>query len=64
MDPGIPGPIFGSRCLKLSEPPCADLTYVTLADEYTSSIRTDDVNRVTISNVAIQVAPPGGQTCN
>ena len=25
---------------------------------------TDDVNRAIIGNVAMQVAPPGGQTCN
>ena len=32
-DPGIPGPIYGSECLYLGEV-CADLTDVTLPDEY------------------------------
>ena len=44
--------------------PFADLTDVTLADEDNNSIPTDDVNRTIIGNVAMQVAPPGGQTCN
>ena len=41
-----------------------DLTDVTLADEDNNSIPTDDVKRAIIGNVAMQVAPPGGQTCN
>ena len=40
---------------------CADLTDVTLADEDSNSIPTDDVNRAILGNVAMQVAPPGGQ---
>ena len=40
---------------------CADLTDVTLADEDSNSIPTDDVNRAIPGNVAMQVAPPGGQ---
>ena len=39
----------------------ADLTDVTLADEDINSIPADDVNRAILGNVAMQVAPPGGQ---
>ena len=39
----------------------ADLTDVTLADEDSNSIPTDDVNMAILGNVAMQVAPPGGQ---
>ena len=39
----------------------ADLIDVTLADEDSNSIPTDDVNRAILGNVAMQVAPPGGQ---
>ena len=42
----------------------ADLTDVTLADEDSNSIPTDDVNRAILGNVAMQVAPPGGQNWN
>ena len=42
----------------------ADLTDVTLADEDSNSIPTDDVNRAFPGNVAMQVAPLGGQTWN
>ena len=38
-----------------------DLTDVTLADEDSNSIPTDDVNRTILSNLAMQVAPSGGQ---
>ena len=41
-DPGIPGPIYGSECLKQTPRPFADLTDVTLADEDNNSIPTDD----------------------
>ena len=41
--------------------PFADLTDVTLSDEDSNSIPTDDVNRAILGNVAMQVAPPGGQ---
>ena len=40
--------------------PSADLTDVTLADEDSNSIPTDDVNKAILGNVAIQVAPSGG----
>ena len=39
----------------------ADLTDVTLADEDSNSTPADDVNRAILGNVAMQVAPPGGQ---
>ena len=47
-DPGVPGPIFVSGC----PPPLLDLTDVTLADEDTNSILTDNANRVIQVNVA------------
>ena len=40
---------------------CADLTDVTLADEDSNSIVTDDVNRGFPGNVAMHVAPSDGQ---
>ena len=39
----------------------ADLNDVTLADEDSNSIPADDVNRAILDNVAMRVAPPGGQ---
>ena len=39
----------------------SDLTDVTLADEDSNSIPTDDVNRAISGNVTMQVAPPGGK---
>ena len=39
----------------------ADLTDVTLADEDNNTTPADDVNRAILGNVAMQVAPPGGQ---
>ena len=39
----------------------ADLTDVTLADEDSNSIPTNDVNRAILGNLAMQVAPLGGQ---
>ena len=38
-----------------------DFTDVTLADEDRNSIPTEDVNKAILGNVAMQVAPPGGQ---
>ena len=58
------GPIYGSSCLSQTELPCANLTDVTLADEDTNSIQTDDANKAIQGNVTIQVALPGGQICN
>ena len=54
-DPGIPGPIYGSSCLQLSPTPFADLTDVTLVDEDTKSILTDDANRAIQGNQAMHM---------
>ena len=50
------GPIYGSDSLSLSEWPCWNLTDVTLADEDTNSILTDNANRA--------MWQPGIQTCS
>ena len=59
------GPIYGSGPMSvrpsLTERLCSDLTDVTLADEDSNSIPTDDVNRAISGNVTMQVAPPGGK---
>ena len=62
-DPSVPGVrSMGPDVAHSVHPrPCADLTDVTLADEDSNSIPTDDVNRAILGNVAMQVAPPGGQ---
>ena len=41
-----------------------NLTDLTLADEDTNSILTDNTNIVIQGNVAMQVTQPGGQVCN
>ena len=41
--------------LSLSKTPCVDLTDVTLADEDTKSILTDNVNRAIPGNVAMRI---------
>ena len=59
--------IIGPRCpwsdlwvrVSLSKPLCANLTDVTLVDEDTISILTDNANAW--SNVAIQLMQSGGQ---
>ena len=48
------GPIVGSGCQSLSDV-CVDLTDVTLADEDTNSILTDNANRAIQGNVAMHV---------
>ena len=62
-DPGVPGvrsmgpdvtPYLPTRLF-------ADLTDVTLADEDSNLIPTDDVHRAVLGNVAMQVAPSGAQ---
>ena len=65
-DPGVPG--VRSMCLDVrpSVRPSvtrlfADLTDVTLADEDSNSRLTDDVNKAILGNVAMEVAPSGGQ---
>ena len=62
-DPGVPGvrSMGHGLCHSLSTRLCADLTDVTLADEDSNSIPTDDVNRAIPGNVAMQVAPHGCQ---
>ena len=55
------GPIYGSVRHSLTTRLFADLADVTLADEDSNLIPTDDVNRAIPGNVALQVAPPGGQ---
>ena len=62
------GPIYGCQCNSLTRRPFADLTDVTLADEDTNSILTEDVNRTIQGNenlipcnITMKVAPPGGQ---
>ena len=57
-------PIFGSGCTSVTPRGFADLTDVTLADEDTNSILTDDANRAIQGNVKIHVTRPGGQICN
>ena len=54
------GPIYGSGPMSVQDY-VADLTDVTLADEDSNSTPADDVNRAILGNVAMQVAPPGGQ---
>ena len=46
------GPIYGSECLSLTIP-CWDFTELTLADEDTNSILTDNANRAIQGNVAM-----------
>ena len=65
-DPGVPGvrsmgPVLSNS---LTEPPFANLTDVTLADEDTNSILTDNANRAIQGNVAMHVTLPGGQLWN
>ena len=63
---------IGPRCpwsdlwvlVSLTERCCVDLTDVTLADEDTKSILTDNANRAIQGNVAMQVTQPGGKICN
>ena len=47
-----------SSCLKLSPTPFADLTDVTLADEDTKPILTDNAKRAIQGNVAMHVNHP------
>ena len=48
----------------MSETPFADLTDVTLADEDTNPILTDNANRTFQGNLATRVTQPGGQIWN
>ena len=56
-DPGIPGPIYGSGCLYVRDL-VADLTDVTLVDEDTNSIPTNNSDRTIQDNVAMPVTNP------
>ena len=65
------GPIYGSWSHSLThsltdsiQDYVADLTDVTLADEDSNLIPTDDVHRAILGNVAMQVAPSGAQHWN
>ena len=62
-DPGVPGVRSMGPDVRPSVTPrlFADLTDVTLADEDSNSILTDDVNRAFLSNMATQEAPTVGQ---
>ena len=57
------GPIYGSWSHSIQDY-VADLTDVTLADEDSNLIPTDDVHRAILGNVAMQVAPSGAQHWN
>ena len=48
----------------MSKRGCANLTDVTLADQATNSIPTDDANMAIQGNVAMQVPQHGGQLWN
>ena len=50
--------------VSVSKRRCVNLTDVTLTDEDTDSILTDNTNRANQGNVAMQVTQPGGQVCN
>ena len=53
-DPGVPGVrSMGPDVTNSVQDYCADLTDVTLADEDSNSIPTDDVNKAILGNVAI-----------
>ena len=62
-DPGVPGVRSMGLLLSnsLSEPPFANLTDVTLADEDSNSTPADDVNRAILGNVAMQMTQPDGK---
>ena len=63
-DPSIPGVrSMGQSVSNSLTLPFADLTGVTLADEDTNSILTDDANKAIQGNVTMQVTQPGGQVC-
>ena len=65
LHPGLSGvqSMGSSLCNKLTETPFADLTDVTLADEDTNPILTDNANRAIQGNVAMQVTQPGRKIC-
>ena len=62
-DPGVPGVRSMGLLVsnKQTETPFANLTDVTLADEDTNSILTDNANRAIQGNVAMQIIQSGCQ---
>ena len=61
-DPGIPGPIYGSGLSNYVRPRrFADLTDVTLVDEDTNSIPSNNTNRTIQDHVAMPVTNPSDQ---
>ena len=62
-DPGVPGVRSMGSLLShsLSETPFANLTDVTLADEDTNSILTDNAYRAIQGNIAMQIIQFGCQ---
>ena len=48
-------------CLSVQNRGCWNLTDVTLADEDSNLLLTDNANRAIQGNVAMQVTQPGGQ---
>ena len=65
-DPGKPGVRSLGPDVRpsVSPTPCWNLTDVTLANEDTNLILTDNANRAFRGNVAMQVTQPGGQLLN
>ena len=64
-DPGKPGVrSMGPDVRQSVRHLCVDLTDVTLADEDTNSILTDNANRAIQGNVSIQVTQSDGQLWN
>ena len=65
-DPGKPGVRSLGPDVRhsLTETPCADLTDMTLADEDTKPILTDNANRAIQGNVATKVMQLGGNFAN
>ena len=66
LDPGVSGVQSMGSLLShwQTERPFADLTDVTLADEDTNPILTDNANRTFQGNLATRVTQPGGQIWN
>ena len=64
-DPGKPGVRSMGPDVRMSvRHLCVDLSDVTLADEETNSIPTDNANRAIPGNAAMHVTQPGGQHWN
>ena len=62
-DPGIPGPIYGSGLSHSVRHLVADLTDVTLVDEDTKSILSDNANKAIQGNQAMHETLSGVQIC-